>query len=441
MEAQSLKLIIEKGPRGGETLEYKPGSSIRIGRLVRGNNLPIKDPGISTKHLSIQFESGKWVVRDLDSSNGTLLNNAPLPPDCPAELRDFDSIKIGEWTSITVRIVGRDESRLRRNPRRGGAGKEEELDAAGSVATNRGRRGVSKTVRVLKEEENGADLASVSEVGLGKELDANVGVVAGNRGRVGRPKKAKVVKNEAGEQSGEVQELEKDLDFGRESEKVDQVIVERVNQVGSRRTRASKKEGNSASSLMLQKIPEISKLDCVEIGIEGKKTRAGLRRKRNTGNEPVETVVIDGSTDKDVKGSNCGEMTRVEPGLTVAIYGSTDKEVKGSNCGEKTLDEPLETVAVDGSTDKEVKGSNCREKTCTESTSISGAKECLTEGEDGPDLEKMTLGDWFDYLEVHLPKQAYDATEEMIAGMREKGERVREYMLQQKNEKGKLSIG
>ncbi|RVW55436.1 FHA domain-containing protein [Vitis vinifera] len=298
MEGPLLKLIIEKGPRGGETLEFKPGSAIRIGEGVR----------------------------DLDSSNGTILNNAQLSPDDPADLRDFDSIKIGEFTSITVRIVQCDEK-------------------------NRGRKGVSKTVRVVKEEENEADLASVSEVGFGKELDNNLGVVAENRGGRGRPKRAKVLKNEAVEESGEVQGRERSLSLGIESENVGQVGVEPVRQM--------------------------------EIGIEEKKTRVGLRRKRNTQDEPMETVAIDGTTDQEV--------------------------VKGSNCGEKI---------------------------CTASTSMSGAKEWPTEVGDGPDLEKMTLGDWFDYLELHLPKQIYDVTEEMIAGMRERGERVREYMLQQKNEKG-----
>ncbi|KAL6335507.1 hypothetical protein AAG906_029750 [Vitis piasezkii] len=351
---ERLKLIIEKGPRGGETLEYQPGSAIRIGRVV--NNLPIKDSGISSKHLSFQFESGKWVVRDLDSSNGTLLNNAQLPLDSPTHLHDLDSIKIGESTSITS---------IAPEPRRGGAGKEGDLDAVGSVAENWGRKGVSKTVRVLKEEENASDLATVSEVGLGKVLDNDVGVVAENQGRRGRPKKAKVLKNEAVEESGEVQERERSLDFGRESEKVGQIGVEPVSQMGSRRTWASKKAYNLVSSLMLQKIPEISKLDCLEIGIEEKKTRAGLRRKRNTRDEPMETLAIDDFT---------------------------------------------------------------------------GAKERFAEVGDGPDLEKMTLGDWFDFVELHLPKQIYDVIEEMIAGMRESGERVREHMLQQKNEKGKLAI-
>ncbi|RVW92115.1 Retrovirus-related Pol polyprotein from transposon TNT 1-94 [Vitis vinifera] len=45
------------------------------------------------------------------------------------------------------------------------------VGCCGSVAENWGLKGVSKTVRVLKEEENGTDLATVSEVGLGKVLD------------------------------------------------------------------------------------------------------------------------------------------------------------------------------------------------------------------------------------------------------------------------------
>ncbi|KAJ9692727.1 hypothetical protein PVL29_011692 [Vitis rotundifolia] len=350
MEGSFQKLIIEKGPKGGETLEYQLGSAIRIGRVV--NNLPIKDSDISSKHFSFQFEYGKWV----------------FPPDSLAHLRDLDSIKIGESTSITIRIIGRDENRLHQNPRRGG-----ELDAVGSVAENWGRKGVSKTVRVLKEEENGIDLATVSEVGLGKVLDNDMGVMTENRGRRGRPKKAKVLKNEAVEEFAEVQKRERSLDFGRELEKVGQIGVD-----------PSKKAYNLVSSLMLQKIPEISKLDCLEIGIEEKKTREGLRRKRNT--------------------------------------------------------LPMETLAIDDLTGKEVKVSNCGEKTCTESINISGAKERFAEVGDGPDLEKMTLGDWFDFVELHLPKQIYDVIEEMVAGMRESGERVREHMLQQKNEKGKLAI-
>ena len=78
-------------------------------------------------------------------------------------------------------------------------------------------------------------------------------------------------------------------------------------------------------------------------------------------------------------------------------------------------------------------------------------RELQKEGEDGnsveeacdgnwPDLNKMTLGDWFDFLEVYLPKQIIDETEEMIDLMTQKAERLREYIVEKQQQNGKAKM-
>ncbi|EPS69233.1 hypothetical protein M569_05537, partial [Genlisea aurea] len=107
-EFPSLRLVFTEGPNSGQTNGYKPGSKIRVGRVVRGNTLSIKDAGVSSKHLLIQVENSSdlvakgWAVTDLGSSNGTILNRQMLEPSQPVLLSEGDVIKIGEVTSITV---------------------------------------------------------------------------------------------------------------------------------------------------------------------------------------------------------------------------------------------------------------------------------------------------------------------------------------------------
>ncbi|KAK1663978.1 hypothetical protein QYE76_052137 [Lolium multiflorum] len=103
----ALTLVVEKGPRKGETRQCAAGSALRVGRVVKGNHLAVRDVGASQQHLAIEFlppPAARWAVSDLGSSNGSFLNGAPLAPNVPAPLSDGDSIKIGESTVLAVSI-------------------------------------------------------------------------------------------------------------------------------------------------------------------------------------------------------------------------------------------------------------------------------------------------------------------------------------------------
>ena len=64
------------------------------------------DPGISRLHAVLEWHGdGACVVRDLGSTNGTALGDEPAPiaPHTDVPLADGDRIRMGVWTTITLR--------------------------------------------------------------------------------------------------------------------------------------------------------------------------------------------------------------------------------------------------------------------------------------------------------------------------------------------------
>ncbi|GAB4850982.1 hypothetical protein Ancab_030278 [Ancistrocladus abbreviatus] len=573
MEVSSvkLKLIMEKGPRKGEALEFNQRCSIRIGRVVRGNTLPIKDPGISSQHLRIEFDSGKWVITDLDSSNGTVVNSSQLNAHSPFNLRDGDEIKIGECTSIRVQFVEIAASQLRRNPRRQAALKALGGDGGGlprvkvevgedyvevnSVAAGRSglrrakdfkrgnednglgldgekcgvgldlnimgsgvekgkrrRRGRGQTKKgsVLEDgnveesreiKENDGNLlitenekivelnqgrgrrrlkkpsalenGNVDEPGEVRENDGSP-VISGNendvelkQGRIrGQPKKDSALGDGDIQKSGDVGGNDSGLlihDNDRNSglkqghgmspkrtrssknkvhvvsgqglENLDAAARKPVMPVSSRRTRSMKMDENCMSSPVLGKVPESSALDNAsyeEHGNEGlvekKKTQARRAVKKNARQQFLNGVQqnVELEDERNQKGMSVREeavdvqqneniVDKLNPGAEAckeleSVTAKEDKRQMESNTGGGTFEEV-------------VTGVDSREKKC--------------EACDGPDLQKMTLGQWFDYLEVYLPKEICVVTNQIIADMRKRAQEFHEFMLQQHKEKGK----
>jgi hypothetical protein len=79
---------------------------LRIGRKGGKDHpeLPIDDEGVSSRHARISFTAeGDPVLLDLNSTNGTSVNNAPMAAGVPVALASGDVVRIGRWTRITVK--------------------------------------------------------------------------------------------------------------------------------------------------------------------------------------------------------------------------------------------------------------------------------------------------------------------------------------------------
>lgn len=63
-----------------------------IGRERVPGGIVLRDPNVSRHHAQLVFENGEWVIHDLNSTNGTLVNDIDIE-EC--SLRDGDIITIG----------------------------------------------------------------------------------------------------------------------------------------------------------------------------------------------------------------------------------------------------------------------------------------------------------------------------------------------------------
>src|SRR5688500_10414802 len=88
----------------GQLLVHAPGAPawrvelssfpVRAGRR-RGNQVLLRDEYVSATHAEIVQQNGSLRVRDLGSTNGTLLNGRPLAPQALTLLADGDVLQIG----------------------------------------------------------------------------------------------------------------------------------------------------------------------------------------------------------------------------------------------------------------------------------------------------------------------------------------------------------
>lgn len=87
---ERLRLVVTSGPLAGQELPLE-GDNLTIGRSP-DSSLVIQDDYTSTHHARLEVRGGHWVLRDLDSTNGTLLAGArvsvptPIPLNTPIQV-------------------------------------------------------------------------------------------------------------------------------------------------------------------------------------------------------------------------------------------------------------------------------------------------------------------------------------------------------------------
>jgi pSer/pThr/pTyr-binding forkhead associated (FHA) protein len=93
-EQRHPSLQVDNGPERGQLLQISTAdAALVVGRGAEAD-LRISDADASRRHVELTFSGGAVVARDLDSKNGTLLNDLPL--DAARPLDQDDVLVIGQ---------------------------------------------------------------------------------------------------------------------------------------------------------------------------------------------------------------------------------------------------------------------------------------------------------------------------------------------------------
>jgi pSer/pThr/pTyr-binding forkhead associated (FHA) protein len=72
---------------------------VTIGR-TSDNDLAIPEYTISTRHCLLALVDGEYRLTDLGATNGTFVDDVPLPPRKPCRLRGGETLRMGRFTLL-----------------------------------------------------------------------------------------------------------------------------------------------------------------------------------------------------------------------------------------------------------------------------------------------------------------------------------------------------
>ena len=79
---------------GGAALTLIEGVNT-IGRRADANILVVPDPYCSGRHADLTVQDGVFTLTDVGSTNGTLVNGAPIEANVPKQIQPGDEITLG----------------------------------------------------------------------------------------------------------------------------------------------------------------------------------------------------------------------------------------------------------------------------------------------------------------------------------------------------------
>jgi hypothetical protein len=88
-----MRLVILEGELAGQ--EFAPARQVLVIGRSQQNEIVLAEQGISRQHASMQHGPQGWILTDLGSTNGTLLNGQPIRAQEPYLLHPGDRVTIG----------------------------------------------------------------------------------------------------------------------------------------------------------------------------------------------------------------------------------------------------------------------------------------------------------------------------------------------------------
>src|SRR6476646_9800447 len=93
-KSSKMSTLIIQLPGLPEVAHVLKDETITIGRM-KGNTIVIEDSSISLMHAKITRKNGDFLLKDLNSTNGTSVNDQPIGE---VRLRDQDRVRFAEIT-------------------------------------------------------------------------------------------------------------------------------------------------------------------------------------------------------------------------------------------------------------------------------------------------------------------------------------------------------